>query len=162
MSDILAKLKAGRSVIKTFPLGEVTLGLRLLTEGDYQAAGWAANALLDEHETELKASNADLFESEKATHLIMRFVVDPATRQPVFASAEVVRDTLSREERNAIADAYFDFEREHSPSERTMSEAAFNALLEDVKKKRDPQALNGLSGGLLRRLLLSLAAQPAS
>jgi hypothetical protein len=162
MSDILAKLKAGRSVIKTFPLGDITLGLRILTETDYQEAGWAANALLDTHEAELTVANADLFESEKATQLIMRFVVDPTTRKPVFPSADEVRNTLSRAERNAIADKYYDFEKEYSPSERTMSEEQFAALLEDVKKKPDDQRLNDLSGALLKKLVLSLVAPPAS
>ncbi|OFJ46395.1 hypothetical protein BA896_021815 [Janthinobacterium lividum] len=109
--DILAKLKAGRTTIKTFKLGDITLGLRILTERDHQEAGWAANKLLDEYKTELKVSNADLFESEKATQLIQRFLVDPVTRAPIFAAAEDVLDTLSRDERNAVGSAYYDFER---------------------------------------------------
>lgn len=160
--DILAKLKASRDVVKTFKLGDVTLGLRILTERDYQEAGWAANTLLDEYKTELKTANADLFESEKATQLIRRFVVDPATKAPVFASAEEVLDTLSRAERNVIGEAYYDFEKEFSPSERTLSDADFAALLDDVKKKPDMQPLNDLSGALLKRLVISLAAQPTS
>jgi uncharacterized alpha-E superfamily protein len=162
MSDLLSKLKAGRAATKTFPLGEVRLGLRLLVESDYQQAGWAANDMLAEHEAELSPANADLFESEKATQLILRFVVDPATGKSVFPTADEVRDTLSREERNAIVDAYYDFEREHSPSERTMSEADFARLLEDVKKKPDPHVLKDLSGALLKRLVLSLVSPPTS
>ncbi|MDP3841051.1 MAG: hypothetical protein Q8Q81_00445 [Oxalobacteraceae bacterium] len=157
--DLLAKLKAGRDVVKTFKLGDVTLGLRILTERDHQEAGWAANKLLDEYKTELKVSNADLFESEKATQLIQRFVIDPATKTPVFATAEIVLDTLSRDERNAIGDAYYEFEKEYSPSERTLTDAAFAALLEDVKKKPDMPSLNDLSGALLKRLVISLAAR---
>lgn len=162
MSDLLSRLKAGRDFTKTFPLGELTLGLRLLVESDYQAAGWAANALLVQHDTELTTANADLFESEKATQLMLRFLIDPATGKPLFSSAEEVRSTLSREERNAVGAAYYDFEREYSPSERTMSEAEFGRLLDDVKKKRDPLALNGLSGALLKRLVLSLATPPSN
>lgn len=162
MSDILAKLKAGGAVTKPFPLRGVVLALRILTERDYQDAGWAANELLDDRKTELKASNADLFESEKATHLIQRFVVDPATKESVFATAADVLDILSREERNAIGAAYFDFEKEYSPSERTMSDVEFKTLLEDVKKKPDMQSLSDLSGALLKRLVLSLAAPPTS
>jgi hypothetical protein len=162
MSDLLAKLKAGRAVTKTFPLGELTLGLRLLVETDYQAAGWAANDLLAKHDTELTTANADLFEAEKLTQLMLRFLVDPATGKPLFSSADELRSTLSREERNAVGAAYYDFEREYSPSERTMSEAEFGRLLDDVKKKPDPLALNDLSGALLKRLVLSLAAPPSS
>lgn len=162
MSDILAKLKAGRDFTKTVPVGDVSLGLRILTEQDHQEAGWAANELLDKHEAELNAANADLFESEKATQLIQRFVVDPDTGKPVFPNAAAVRETLSRDQRNTIADRYFDFEKEHSPSERTLSDAEFTALLEDVKKKPDMQRLNDLSGALLKRLVLSLAVPPTS
>lgn len=157
--SLLDKLKAGGDVVKPFKLRGIQLGLRILTERDYQDAGWAANALLDEHETELKTSNADLFESEKATQLIQRFVIDPATKEPVFASAEDVMGTLSRDERAMIGAVYFDFEKEYSPSERTLSDADFAALLEDVKKKPDMQSLTDLSGALLKRLVLSLASQ---
>lgn len=162
MADILAKLKAGRDFTKTVRIGEVALGLRILTERDHQDAGWAANDLLDERKTELKASNADLFESEKATQLIQRFVVDPATGKPVFPTADDVLDTLSRDQRNEIGAAYFDFEKEYSPSERTMSDAEFAELLEDVKKKPDMQLLTDLSGALLKRLVLSLAVPPTN
>ena len=67
MSTILDKLKASREVIKTVSLGDVVLGMRIMTERDYQDSGWAANALLDKIGADLKPSNADLFESEKAT-----------------------------------------------------------------------------------------------
>jgi hypothetical protein len=162
MSDLLSKLKAGRAFIKTFPLGELTLGLRLLVEDDYQAAGWAANDLLAQHDTELTTANAELFESEKATQLMLRFLVDPDTGKPLFPSADELRKTLSREERNAVGAAYYDFEREFSPSERTMSEAEFARLLADTKKKPNWLALSGLSGALLKRLVLSLAVQPSN
>lgn len=160
--DILAKLKASRTTVKPVKLGDIALGLRILTERDYQEAGWAANELLAAHEAELSAANADLFESQKATHLIARFVVDPVTRAPVFASADMVLDLLSRAERNLLGDAYYDFEKEFSPSERTMSDADLTALLEDVKKKPDPTVLNDLSGALLKKLIISLAARPTS
>ena len=133
--------------------------MRILTERDYQDAGWAANALLDEFKTELKTSNADLFESEKATQLLLRFIVDPDTKKPVFSSAEEVLATLTRADRNFIGTAYFDFEKEHSPSERTMSEREFDALLEEIKKKPGTPRLSGLSGAMLKRLVSSLAAQ---
>lgn len=162
MSSILEKLKAGRSATKTFKLGEVEIGLRLLVERDYQEAGWAANDLLAENKAELKSANADLFESEKATHLIQRFLIDPISKAPVFASADEVLDVLTRDERAVIGTAYFDFEREYSPSERTMSTAEFDALLDDVKKKPDHTHLNDLSGAMLKRLVTTLAAQLAS
>ena len=158
--SILAKLKASRAIVKAVTLGDIQIGLRILTERDYQEAGWAANDLLDEHKAQLSPANAELFESEKATQLILRFVIDPATKAPVFASAEEVLDLLSRDQRSAIGDAYYDFEKEYSPSERTMSETDFTALLEEVKKKPELTVLNDLSGALLKRLVLTLAAQP--
>jgi hypothetical protein len=159
MSNILDKLKASRDVIKPIVIGDVVLGMRILTERDYQDAGWAANALLDNFKTELKPSNADLFESEKATQLLQRFIVDPDSKKPVFSSAEEVLAALTRSERNYIGAAYFDFEREHSPSERTMSSKEFDELLEEVKKKPETQRLNDLSGAMLKKLVSSLAAQ---
>jgi len=159
MSTILEKLKASREVIKTVSLGEVVLGMRIMTERDYQDAGWAANALLDKIGADLKPANADLFESEKATELLLRFVVDPETKKPVFSNADEVLETLTRPERNFIGAAYFDFEKEHSPSERTMSEKDFDALLEEIKKKPETLRLNGLSGAMLKKLVSSLAAQ---
>lgn len=160
--DTLAKLKASRTATKTVTVGDVAIGLRILTEQDRLEAGWAAVAMLDQHETELNVANADLFEAEKAIQLLLRFVIDPDTKKPVFPSADEVRATLAREERNAIGDAYYDFEKEYSPSERTMSEADFTALIEDVKKKRDVTRLNDLSGAMLKRLVLSLAAPPTN
>lgn len=160
--SILDKLKAGRNVTKTFKLGDVEMGLRLLTERDYQDAGWAANDLLVEYKAELKTANADLFESEKATHLIQRFLIDPVSKTPVFESADQVLDVLTRDERAAVGEAYFDFEREFSPSERTMSATDFDALIEDVKKKPDHTRLNDLSGATLKRLVTILATQLAS
>ena len=157
--NILEKLKAGRDIVKPFKLGEIAMGLRLLTERDYQDAGWAANALLKEYETELKASNADLFESEKATHLIQRFLVDPVTKAPIFETGEEVLDVLTRDERAAIGEAYFDFEREYSPSERTMSTSEFDALIEEVKKKPDLMRLHDFSGATLKKLVTTLAVQ---
>ena len=159
MTTILDKLKASRDVIKTVAIGEVVLGMRVLTERDYQDSGRAANALLDEFKTDLKTSNADLFESEKATQLLLRFIIDPDSKNPVFSSAEEVLATLTRPERNFIGAAYFDFEREHSPSERTMSAKEFDALVEDIKKKPGTPRLKDLSGEMLRRLVSSLAAQ---
>lgn len=160
--DILAKLKAGSTVTTPIEVRGVPMALRILTEQDHQEAGWAANAMLVQHKAELTTANADIFEAEKFTELIRRFVIDPDTGKPVFPTAGEVRATLSREERNAIADAYYDFEKEHSPSERTMDDAEFAALFEDVKKKPDLQSLNGLSGAMLKRLVLSLASQPTS
>lgn len=160
--DILAKLKASHDVVHQFKLGEINLGLRILTERDYQEAGWAANALLDKYKTELKASNADLFESEKATQLILRFLINPITKKPVFTSADEVLDTFSRDERAFIGEKYFDFEREYSPSERTLSDSEFEALVEDVKKKPDTPRLNDLNGALLKKLVIILASPLAT
>jgi hypothetical protein len=159
MSSLLDKLKASREFVKTVAIGDVVLGMRILTERDYQDAGWAANALLDEFKTELKPSNADLFESEKATQLLQRFIVDPETKKPLFSSAEEVLASLTRSDRNFIGAAYFDFEREYSPSERTMSPKEFDALVEEVKKKPDTPRLNDLSGAMLKKLVSSLAAR---
>lgn len=61
-------------------------------------------------------------------------VVDPATGEPLFAGAEEARDALSREQKNALTEAYIEHERGFSPAERNMWNAEFGTLLDEVKK----------------------------
>lgn len=159
--DLLAQLKAGRDALATVDINGVTLGLRILVEQDYTDAQLAADALLIKHETELSLATGETFESEKMIQLIARMVVDPATRKPVFATADVARETLHRHDKDKIAEKYLEHERKFSPSYRTMGDTEFAELLEEVKKNPETTRLNDLSGDLLRRLITSLASQPS-
>lgn len=160
--DLLKKLKAGRDAIATVEINGVTLGLRILTDQDYQTAGLAADALLIKHDTELSLSNSELFEAEKSLQLIALAVVDPTTKAQVFPNADTARSTLTRDDKKLITEKYLEHERQFSPSARTMDDAALAGLIEEVKKNPETPRLNDLSGDGLRKLIVSLVSLPPS
>lgn len=166
MSDLLAKLKAGRAAIGRVTLGKddgaVTFGLRLLLESDYFQAGIDANAALKAKSIAFDVESAELFESEKAAQLMARFLVDPDTGERVCKDAATVREAFTREEHGFLAQAYLDHERQFSPSERTLSTAEMTALIDDVKKSRQTMCLNNLSSLTLKKLVQFLACPPAN
>ncbi|RJF96914.1 hypothetical protein D3870_21335 [Noviherbaspirillum cavernae] len=132
--DLITKLKAGRDAIGTVEINGVPLGLRILTDQDYQTACLAADALLIKHDTELSLSNSEVFEAEKSLQLIALAVVDPATKAMVFPNADAARATLTRDDKKLITEKYLEHERRFSPSARTMDDAALMKLIEEVKK----------------------------
>lgn len=160
--DLLEKLKAGRDALATVTVNGVEIGLRILTEQDYQTAALAADALLRQHDTELSLATSEAFEAEKSIQLIALMVTDPKTRKPVFADADAARATLTRSDKEIISEAYLEHERMFSPSGRTLTDEEFGALIEEVKKNPATPRLNALSGDMLRRLITSLASQPSS
>lgn len=161
MNDLLSRLKAGRSAIASVKIGEVEFGLRVLTEQDYLSAGIAANTEMKLLGIELTVATADLFEDEKASQLLQRALVDPASGSPVASSARTLREALTRSERGYLVDAYLEHEKTFSPSERTMSALGFAELLEEVKKNPATTRLNDLSSDMLRKLIASLGAPPS-
>ncbi|WP_334158715.1 hypothetical protein [Oryzomicrobium sp.] len=162
MSDLLARLKAGRSALRRVTVGNVELGLRVLSEQDYLDAGLAAQAAMDQRKLELTVATADLFEDEKASQLLQRAVVDPDTGNPVAASAQALRDALSRSERSYLVEAYLEHEKQFSPSEAALGEAAFAELLEAVKKTPEKALSNVSSTATLKRLITTLVCPPAN
>lgn len=160
--DFLTKLKAGRDALRTVKVNDVSLSLRILNDHDYQIAGLAADALLREHGTELSVATADIFESEKSIQLIALMVIDPITKAKMFLSADEARNALTRDDKNIITEAYLEHEREFSPSDRTLNEKEFEALVDEVKKNPETPRLNDLNGASLKRLITSLAClQPS-
>jgi hypothetical protein len=160
--DILQRLKAGRDVLGSVTVNGVELGLRVLSDKDYQDATLAAEALMAKHETELSLATNDAFESEKSWHLISRMLVDPATGNPVFASAEEAASTLMRHDKDLISAKYLEHEEKFSPSSANLSNEAFAALLEEVKKNPEMTLSSVSSFGTLKRLITSLVGQPSS
>lgn len=164
MSELLARLKASGHAVETVDVGlpgeSVMVGLRILTEQDYQDAGFACDALLKAHGTEVSLVTAELVEAEKTTQLLARMVVDPTSKAVLFADALAVRETLSRTQRACITEAYLAHEQRYAPSGRNMPDAEFAELLETVKKTPEMRVLNDLSTSTLKKLLLCLAAQP--
>lgn len=162
MSELLERLKAGRAATGSVAVNGVTFGLKLLTEQDYFDAGMAVDAVMRIKEIPLELGTAELFEAEKAAQLICRFLVDPATSTPVCADANEARSAFTRGENAVVVNEYLEFEKAHSPSGRTLTDAEFNALYEEVKKNPSTPRLNDSSSATLKRLITSLASQPAA
>lgn len=157
--DLLAKLKLGRDALGNVTVNNVKIGLRVLTDQDYQIAHMAADKMLADHDTEFSLSTAEAFEVEKSVQLIFLAAVDLETRKPVFASVDECRATLMREDREIISEEYLKHEQSFSPSERNLTDAQFAALLQDVKKNPASPRLSALSGATLIRLITTLASQ---
>ena len=162
MSDLLERLKAGKSALGSVTVNGIKLGLRVLSEQDYLAAGLAAESAMKAAGVEFSVSSSELFEMEKSGQLLARLLVDPATGKPVAEDADDLREVLSREEAAHLFESYLDYEKTVSPSERNMSDADFEKLLEEVKKNPATQTLNGSSSALLRRLIATLASPPSN
>lgn len=160
--DLLKRLKAGGVARRTVKLGETDISLRLLNEQDYLDAGVAVLDELKSRGVEFGYAAAELFEAEKATQLLLRAIVDPDTGQAVSWSPAALRGALTREEKALLIENYLDFEKEFSPSERTLSADEFSKLLEEVKKTPDLPRLSDLSSATLKRLIAILVAPPAS
>jgi hypothetical protein len=156
MSELLARLRAGRAAVATATLGGVAFGLRVLTEQDYLEAGFATDAAMKAAGVELSVATADLFEDEKASQLLARALVDPGTSQPVAASARDLRQALTRDDRTWLAERYLEHEKQFSPSQRTLSDAELSDLVEEVKKTPATPRLNDSSTATLKRLITAL------
>lgn len=161
--SLLEQLKAGKSVVKTVILGNVDLGLRLLSDNDYLEAGLAvidffkAKGMLD-----VNVASSELFEAEKANQLLLRGLVTPGG-DPVADSPLQLRNALSRADKDFLMTEYLDFERQHSPmAGRNMNDAEFEALLDTLKKTPETANLSDLNTDTLKRLITALVSQPAS
>ena len=161
-NDLLSRLKSGAAAVGTVTVEGVTFGLRLLTEQDYLEAQIATESAMKEAEMALSVSTAESFEAEKASQLLARALVDPDTGKPVAASAKVLRQAISRDQKMMLIDAYLDHEKAFSPSERTLSDADLAALLDTLKKTPETTVLNGLSTTTLKRLITCSVCPPAN
>ncbi|MDH2918497.1 MAG: hypothetical protein PXX73_04810 [Sideroxydans sp.] len=162
MSDLLDRLKAGKSAIAKITVSEVEFGLRVLSEQDYLEAGMAAEAAMKAAGVELSVSTAELFEAEKSSQLLLRALINPADNQAVATTAKELRAALSREEVAYLIEQYLSHEKTISPSERNLSDDDLTALLEEVKKTPQLPRLNDLSFAMLKRLITISVSQPAS
>lgn len=163
MTDLLTRLKAGRSAIRRVNLADdVIVGLRLLTDQDYLEAGVAAEEAMKARKIEVSVSSAELFEHEQTSQFLARAVVDPDTGERLFQTAEALRKALTRSQKSALVAAYLEHEKTYAPSEGNLGEAEFQKLLEAVKKTPETATLNDLSFDTLRRLIVTLAAPPSS
>lgn len=162
MSDLLARLKAGRAAVGQITVEGITFGLRLLTEEDYLAAQVATEAAMREAGLELSISTAEAFEAEKSSQLLVRALIDPGTGKPVAGTAKALREAVYRDQQMALINAYLAHEKTFSPSERTLSEHDFSVLLEEVKKSPEPTLSSDLSTDTLKRLITALVSPPVN
>lgn len=162
MSNLLERLKAGKSVIAKKSVNGVEFGIRVLSEQDYLEAGLAAEAAMKASGVELSISSSDLFEAEKSGQLLLRALVNPIDGKPVAVDAKTLRAALSREEVAYLIEAYLAHEKSVSPSERNMPESELRALVDEVKKTPQTPSLNGLSSVTLKKLIAILVVPPAS
>lgn len=160
MSDLLSRLKAGRSAISIIKIDEVEFGLRVLTEQDYLEAGFATETAMKAANMELSVSTADLFEDEKASQLLALALIDPSTNKLAAPSAKALRESLTRGDRSLLAERYLEHEKMFSPSERSLSEAEFSDLIAEVKKNPKTPLLSDSSSVTLKRLITALASTP--
>lgn len=162
MSDLLERLKAGKSAVAKVTISGVDFGLRVLSEQDYLEAGMAAEAAMKAAGVELSVATAELFDTEKSSQLLLRALVNPADNKAVATTAKELRAALSREEVAYLIEQYLSHEKTISPSERNLSDDDLMALLEEVKKTPQTLRLNDLSFAMLKRLITILVSQPAS
>ena len=156
--SLLEKLKQAGSARHPVSLGEAKLALRLLSEKDYGNAGMAAHLAFAE--IDMTPTSAELYERSLANELLALAVLDAETGKPAFESAAQLAETLTREQKAYLLEEYLAFERDYSPAR--MSEEAFNALLEEVKKTPQTAQLSDSSSATLKKLVRCLASQLSS
>ncbi|WP_062789374.1 hypothetical protein [Aquitalea pelogenes] len=154
---LLEKLKHAASQRQPVQLGDACLCLRLLTEQDYATAGLAAHQTFAD--ITMTATSAELYERHLANELLALAVLDAEDGQPAFASASQLATTLTREQKAYLLEEYLAFEREFSPAR--MTDEAFLALLDEVKKTPQTTRLNDSSTATLKRLVRCLASPPS-
>lgn len=161
--SLLERLKAGKSAIKPVMLGDVELGLQLLSDNDYLEAGLAVlDFFKGKGLHDVNLANSELFEAEKANQLLLRVLVTPGG-EPVADSPLQLRKALSREDKDFLMAEYLDFEKQHSPmAGRNMDDAEFETLLDTLKKTPETANLSALNTDTLKRLITALVFQPAS
>jgi len=162
--DLLSKLKAGKAATKTVTLNGVELGFTLLSENDYLEAGLAVLDFFKARKIDdVNMANAELFEGEKSTQLLLRALVVPGSTEPLADSPLALRKSLNREDKQWLIEQYLAFEKEYSPMAGfNMPEAEFTALLDTLKKTPETVNLSALNSAMLRRLITALAYLPGS
>lgn len=162
--SLLEKLKSGSTATKSVTVEGVEFGFRLLSENDYLEAGLAVIDLFKGRKVEdVTLASADLFEAEKANQLLLRALIDPASKQPVADSPLQLRNALSREQKAFLIDQYLEFEKEFSPmAGKNMSDEDFAQLFDTLKKTPETVNLSALNSATLTRLITALVFPPVN
>lgn len=164
MESLLDKLKAGTANRKALPwpgLPEAVVHLHVLSDQDQLEAGMAADRIYRDAKIDVAMANINDYEAEKTTQLLYRAVRDPSTGGRICPDIESFRRLLTKGAREALVHELNQLTQECSPPLDTMTQEQYDSIVESVKK--NPQiVLNHSSICLLRKLVMSLAAQLAS
>jgi len=161
--SLIEKLKAGTRNVKAikFPGTEDDIVMQILSNADIQDAVFAAERRFKGEEMSVASSTLDAYEDERTTQILFRALRDPDnSKKPFSSSADELRKLLTREQKDYLIAEYAAFENECSPRLENLSDDRFNEIWEEIKKK--PTALNTLSSGMQRRLLLFLVSQQST
>lgn len=162
----LHELKAGTRhvAVVDFPgIEGAKVGLRVLSVGDRQAAEMETAAEFGNAGVHYHEGTVEAWVREKVIRQLWRALRDPENpAKPFAASVDELKELLSADEKDALAQKYNEMEERVSPPLETLSDADFDMLLESVKKKPDPEALSSLGSSTLVRLVLSLASRQQS
>jgi hypothetical protein len=164
MSDLLQKLKLGTDHVKLldFPGTQTKVALRVLSQQDLQLAAFATERLFKSEKIELNMASANEYDQEKATQILFLALRDPEhLDQPVATSITEFRKLLTKDEKEFLIDEYLTFEKDVSPSPETLSGDEFDRVVSDLKKKPDSITSSNFSTAMLKKLITTLASQPA-
>ncbi len=144
-----------------WPGSDVEVDLRLPTEQDQIDASLAADRLYRDAKLDIGMHNIRDREAEQTTQLLWSCILDPATGKQLCSSVTDFRRLLVGDVRKALVEALSAFQQECSPCIDAMAAQEFDALILAVKKTPETALSNVTNISLLRRLVLSLAAQPS-
>lgn len=157
--NLLERLKRGSENKKTikFPGTETYVQIRVLSEGERQAAHFATEQHFKRQGIEVSIATVDAYEAEKTIQLLFRALSDeegnPLARTPArFA------ELLTIDEKNALVEEYMAHERDCSPNPETLSDGEIDEILEELKKNQTiPGSVSSMT--IARQLIISLASR---
>lgn len=162
--SLIEKLKAGKRNIKIirFPGTDEDIGVTVLSEAEIQDATFETERLFKENGIEISASTLNTYNSELATRILFRVLVDVNKKmsdgQPeqFFNSIIEFKKLLTRDAKGILIEEYNAFEDECSPSPLKMGDDDFERLFESLKK--NPKVIGrDLSFRMLKGLIIYLA-----
>jgi hypothetical protein len=162
MSDLLAKLRLGTANTKLikWPGCEEYVGLKILSQQQQQDGAFAAERWFEGHKISIHLGSADEYDSEKASQMLWRALVDPKDmKTPVFDTVDKFRESVTREDKSYLIEEYMTFEKDCSPSPDNMKPEEFDAFLSEVKKTPEEILSKCTSSNTLKRCITTMASQ---
>ena len=160
--DLLGTLKAGVNnyVEINYPGTENKIRIHPLTDGEEQAAEFAAEKVFSSEGVAIAMHNIDTFELEKTVQKLY-LACRTAEGEKLATTSQRFKQLISRTERDILVEEYNELLAKCSPSPSVLSEEEFNNILEEVKKKPYETTGNISSLSTLRKLAISLAVELA-